>query len=850
MIDKYLKNDSNVSNERKKFLLQKKDVSEEDFNKIFSRHDHGPILRQDIEIIETSRMDDEDNQMNIDMEMDMDEYNEHNFIMKEEEMKFNNKRSKIKNIDSIDSPLKLKEAIDNDPDEISHEDENADLGNIYQNEGKIKNNNPNIINILTFTEREANERNNNDIIIDNHNDENFNSKNEYKLKRLQEKIEEKLRTEYNSKVKQKEKEIESKAKTEFEEAMLNYKSQLEHNMENDKEKMENDIRKKWEDKYDELITDCKSKLREEKEQKLAQRMYQKLRPGVEKEIYLNEYPNIVEKIKREIEEKITQEIYVKKVEEIEKAKRKLEYFAKVKLEEVEKNIKNKCKEELEMEVKKEVERKEKEFKTTYLRKFENFKNNLEKQLKEEYEAKKLELTKEVSEMKSRVYRQKCAEKLKMNKLNTIKHNLAVKEKAQFENAEKLEKILHSVSGVGSGLGGFSSGPATLKTFSSGKANNSNTNIVVNKNSVLNEYNLYDGDSTMEVNNSSSFGIGNANSNKPSTTKITNKNLTKITEEEETHGNNTRYNFESKCQSGLKSRQNEPDPDSNYDNLTRNNKNVINTPQLLSSNFGTISIGSPINNNNDNNSVNLFEINKKFKSLAPLNFDSDTYHHKIPDKKKEYQFLSAKEINMDNNSNCNSMTVKSLPEKEEVNCNVNNNQQKKLISIKNDLYKLDSPKKLSDTNLNQFLNTQNLMSSPNSNMSNFINTENNTERRNHNNVFVRSNSKNNNTKINSTSSNTNKIVTTNDICLSLKIEESIPTNLYEFGKFLVKYIEKEENFRILFEKEFKKIKFQIKKIFDSESSTDHCLTDYMIELWDKLDISFSLRYRIFSQLLKQ
>ena len=45
------------------------------------------------------------------------------------------------------------------------------------------------------------------------------------------------------------------------------------------------------------------------------------------------------------------------------------------------------------------------------------------------------------------------------------------------------------------------------------------------------------------------------------------------------------------------------------------------------------------------------------------------------------------------------------------------------------------------------------------------------------------------------------------------------------------------------------KMGIKRIFSAEKSTDHCLTDYMLELWEKLEISFITRYQILKQMLK-
>jgi len=58
-----------------------------------------------------------------------------------------------------------------------------------------------------------------------------------------------------------------------------------------------------------------------------------------------------------------------------------------------------------------------------------------------------------------------------------------------------------------------------------------------------------------------------------------------------------------------------------------------------------------------------------------------------------------------------------------------------------------------------------------------------------------------------------VVKQDKICQSLKVSEAMPMGMIDFGKFLISHIEKEENYRILLEKEFKKMKMKIKKIFD-------------------------------------
>ena len=63
-------------------------------------------------------------------------------------------------------------------------------------------------------------------------------------------------------------------------------------------------------------------------------------------------------------------------------------------------------------------------------------------------------------------------------------------------------------------------------------------------------------------------------------------------------------------------------------------------------------------------------------------------------------------------------------------------------------------------------------------------------------------------------------TQKNIFYSLQVDKSTPTTVEEFGKYLLSHIEKEENYKMLFLSEIKKIKNQILKIFKSEKSTDH------------------------------
>jgi hypothetical protein len=108
---------------------------------------------------------------------------------------------------------------------------------------------------------------------------------------------------------------------------------------------------------------------------------------------------------------------------------------------------------------------------------------------------------------------------------------------------------------------------------------------------------------------------------------------------------------------------------------------------------------------------------------------------------------------------------------------------------------------------------------------------------------------NNNNNNNLLSNNNNFQNNKKIFYSIKIDKNIPINVSKFGKYLISHIEKEENYRILFQNEIKKLKSKIKNIFSKNNSTDHYLTEYLLELWEKLEISFYVRYQILKQMIK-
>jgi len=880
MIDKYLRND-------KKFLIKKKeeDEIEKEYIKYLQR-DFELENRMDVEII------DKEEEICIDK----------NYLMQEEDENKGNESFNKKEVKEIVSP-KSKRGIFKEINELDDfdiysdskiegennfnsykvddqlENKYLDFENIYLNEGKIKKN-------IGSSDHEANELEINRVVgnkkdpdlpynkskkslqrsikdnqyenneINNQGNFNFNSKNQinnskvdqerlkklsldspiedinlisqketilsenydeldaiksyekndFKLKKLQEKIEEKLKQEYEQKIKKKEKEIEMRTKSEFEDAISNLKDQLQKNLESEKEKLESDLQRKWDEKYQELLIDCKAKLRDDKEQKLASNMYNKLKPIVEKEIYKKEYNKIEEKIRTDLEEKFNKEIHTKKLEEIEKAKKKLEYYTKQKISEMESNLKSKCKEEVESELKKDIERKEKDIKINYMKKFNTFKINLEKQLKEDYEQKKKELLKEINEIKSEVFRQKCAEKLKLSKINNIKKSLIEKEMTQLKNAENLEKAIQSHYQV------QNKGDHDLKSFYSEKHLNPNNNNHINQ-----DY-LCEADSFIQNNNYKNLSKSKHTS--------ANRSIEKISDGEINHKKNLKIVNENEKANRMNHR--EASRSKSKGRLSPNSKNE-NT--LIS-----------------NNAVNIFEINKRFKS--PLNLNSSEMVIAQSENKAELSLI-INDLNNTNNLNLKESFKNMIDKNSKI--SLQNNlypnvelESEKRIKLRNENYnRHESPETQRMSEINQKNENDRNFLVTSQNLPNMIVTPNNasiTLKMSPSSRFV----KNLNTMKNAQFSNNPIMVE----CQSIRISENIPLTLIEFGKYLVKHIENEENYKILYEKEFKKIKLSIQKTFQNEKLSDHCLLDYMLELWDKLEISFEKRYKIIFELSKK
>ena len=219
----------------------------------------------------------------------------------------------------------------------------------------------------------------------------------------------------------------------------------------------------------------------------------------------------------------------------------------------------------------------------------------------------------------------------------------------------------------------------------------------------------------------------------------------------------------------------------------------------------MSQASRYNNNTNNTNYNLNDINI-FKN--EIQYDNYNYN----DNKKDNSFNF---YNDNNKGNKTDIFIK--PKVEPIMKNTfNNNNKNNLINNNNN----------NNSNKNKkIMNNNNNANNYNFNYSNKLKIM----KKNNNNNFIFDKDKN--------------------IFYSLQIDNNIPTNVSDFGKFLITHIEKEDNYKTLFLREIKSFKMKIKKIFTNAKTTDHCLTDYLLDIWDKLDISYYIRYQILNNIVK-
>ncbi len=450
--------------------------------------------------------------------------------------------------------------------------------------------------------------------------------------------------------------------------------------------------------------------------KIKEKISNDLRPKIHNEIYKKEYKKIYNKIKKEIENEIKDKLNIYYNEEISDFKKKQKIILMDKEKELGNKMREQCENELEKELLKEMQFKERENKIKFNQKLASYRKKIDTELNNKYEKEKKKIEKEINEIKAQIYRVKCKEKLKINKINTLKKNIKTFNDINNKNVENLDKIINS------------------KDLEDEKNIPLNNQILKNK---IEKNSSSKGQSFIHLLNNNSYSTNLINLNQ------LNKQLDDI---------------------------------------------LINSFEKIDNNYKK----NKLLRNPSNNSVNLKEINNQIKLNSGRSFKS---------------FSNRKVLSNDNNIN-----------------------------------KMIQSQKFEQDSISPIHSNANLLNNNIKDIDNYKQT-----------INVSKEISPIITKDNSINIKNKPIVKKNEddskkIFYSIQIDKHVPISISGFGKYLIEHIEREEKYKLLYNNELKSFQSKIEKIFENTKGKDHYLTDYMIELWNKLQTSYFTRYEIMKQII--
>ena len=630
------------------------------------------------------------------------ETNEKNFEIKKKEieespLKIKNKLSDIENL-----PLK----IDLDKEK---EKEKGNIHNLVINDSPIKSSNDSLIenyikmeNLYlqdgkvnsSITNSKFNTINLTPNFIDSKRNSKINQRNEEKFKLLQNELAKKIGKNINDEIQN------------FEIDDNNY-SDLNFSSNKDSEESFKEFNES---------SELRQKRRNEKENKIKEKISNDLRPKLHNEIYKKEYKKIYNKIKKEIENEIKDKLNIYYNEEISDFKKKQKIILMDKEKELGNKMREQCENELEKELLKEIQFKEREYKIKFNQKLASFRKKIDTELNNKYEKEKKKIEKEINEIKSQIYRVKCKEKLKINKINTLKKNIKTFNDINNKNVENLDKIINS------------------KDIEDEKNIPLNNQILKNK---IEKNSSSKGQSFIHLLNNNSYSTNLINLNQ------LNKQLDDI---------------------------------------------LINSFEKIDNNYKK----NKLLRNPSNNSVNLKEINNQIKLNSGRSFKSFSNRKVLSNDNKINKMIQSQKFEQDSISPIHS------------NANLLNNNIKEIDNYK------------------QTINVSKEIS-PIITKDNSINIKNK--------PILKKNEDN-----------------SKKIFYSIQIDKHVPISITGFGKYLIEHIEREEKYKLLYNNELKSFQSKIEKIFENTKGKDHYLTDYMIDLWNKLETSYFTRYEIMKQII--
>ena len=292
-----------------------------------------------------------------------------------------------------------------------------------------------------------------------------------------------------------------------------------------------------------------------------------------------------------------------------------------------------------------------------------------------------------------------------------------------------------------------------------------------------------------------------------------------------------------------------------------------------------------NYNKNNNSKTIYQDNDKTLCYGNINKKSDTYFTKIHNNSNNSQLTSnlnkSSNISKDIRDNCSTNIIelnKYLKNNLYLNNNTshlksnNNNEKNELNNLISSEVSHTNTVKNYDTCYNEIVeNVENKITIKNFSKNednidynfceNIKEKENKNDKEKEKDCLIENENENYSNKSISPNKNTsrNKILINNKNsinqsisifeCETLKVlfDDSNLANISIFEKNYNIFLNNEDNYRHLYYKEIKNQKQRIYKIFQYNKASDHCLTEMIIDNWNRLETSFEIRYKFLNAL---
>ena len=266
------------------------------------------------------------------------------------------------------------------------------------------------------------------------------------------------------------------------------------------------------------------------------------------------------------------------------------------------------------------------------------------------------------------------------------------------------------------------------------------------------------------------------------------------------------------------------------NIPLNNQILKNKIEKNSSSKGQSFIHLLNNNSYSTNLINLNQLNKQLDDILINSFE------KIDNNYKKNKLLR--------NPSNNSVNLKEINNQIKLNSgrSFKSFSNRKVLSNDNKINKMIQSQKFEQDSISPIHSNANLLNNNIKEIDNYTQT-----------INVSKEISPIITKDNSINIKNKPIVKKNEddskkIFYSIQIDKHVPISISGFGKYLIEHIEREEKYKLLYNNELKSFQSKIEKIFENTKGKDHYLTDYMIELWNKLQTSYFTRYEIMKQII--